>query len=156
MPSSRLHYARSWKKFSCFCTLIGNTADLPISVPLLLWFIAHLFAGGAAPASIISVVAALSYFNKVSGQELCGSGQELCGRQSTGRGARNAITVRHSVTRNGGHPRKTSACPPYCLQLSLHLHNHESYDGPSGDSDAKIRAAGRWSSDAFKKYIRLV
>ena len=24
-----------------------------------------------------------------------------------------------------------------------------------GDSDAQIRAAGRWSSDAFKRYIRL-
>ena len=66
-PSSRLHYARSWKKFSCFCTLVGSMADLPISVSLLLWFIAHLFAGGAAPASIISVVAARSYFNKVNG-----------------------------------------------------------------------------------------
>ena len=24
-----------------------------------------------------------------------------------------------------------------------------------GDSDAKIRAAGRWASDAFRKYIRI-
>ena len=98
MPSSRLHYARSWKKFSCFCTLIGNTADLPISVPLLLWFIAHLFAGGAAPASIISVVAALSYFNKVNGFADPAKNFVVAKALAGARGMRSRFDIRLPVT----------------------------------------------------------
>ena len=97
-PSSRLHYARSWKKFSCFCTLVGSTADLPISVSLLLWFIAHLFAGGAAPASIISVVAALSYFNKVNGFADPAKNFVVAKALAGARGMRSRFDIRLPVT----------------------------------------------------------
>ena len=40
---------------------------LPVSVHMILLFIAHLFALGLAPSSIVSTVSAVSYFHKVNG-----------------------------------------------------------------------------------------
>ena len=40
---------------------------LPISVAMILLFVAHLHAGGAAPTTIVFNVLALAYFHKING-----------------------------------------------------------------------------------------
>ena len=39
----------------------------PVLVPMVLLFIAHLYASGSAPASIVSTVSAVAYFHKING-----------------------------------------------------------------------------------------
>ena len=63
-PSSRAHYERAWKKLVLFQNTLGLASRLPVSVSMLLLFIANLHANGAAPASIVSAVA---YFHKING-----------------------------------------------------------------------------------------
>ena len=46
---------------------LGLPTCLPISVPMMLLFIAHLPASGSAPASIVSTVSAVAYFHKING-----------------------------------------------------------------------------------------
>ena len=67
-------------------------------MPILLWFIAHLFAGGAAPASIISVVAALSYFNKVNGFADPAKNFVVAKALAGARGMRSRFDIRLPVT----------------------------------------------------------
>ena len=62
-PSSRAHYQPAWKKL----VSLGLPTRLPVSVPLMLLFIAHLYANGSAPASIVSTVSAVAYFHKING-----------------------------------------------------------------------------------------
>ena len=64
---SRLQYNRTWTKFGAFCKLIGAAAGVPTPIPVMLLFIAHLFNGGYAAASIVSAISVLSYFNKING-----------------------------------------------------------------------------------------
>ena len=64
---SRLQYNRTWGKFGAFCKLIGAAAGVPTPIPVVLLFIAHLFNGGYAAASIVSAISVLSYFNKING-----------------------------------------------------------------------------------------
>ena len=66
-PSSRAHYERAWKKLVAFYGSIGVPLCLPVSVHMVLLFIAHLFALGLAPSSIVSTVSAVAYFHKVNG-----------------------------------------------------------------------------------------
>ena len=58
-PSSRAHYERAWKKLVNFNVLLGLPNRLPVSVPMVLLFIAHLYVSGSAPASIVSTVLAV-------------------------------------------------------------------------------------------------
>ena len=46
---------------------INKIPALPVSIPILMGFIAHLHNEGYAPASIITTVSAISYFHKVNG-----------------------------------------------------------------------------------------
>ena len=46
---------------------LGLPTRLPVSVPLMLLFIAHLSASGSAQASIVSTVSAVAYFQKING-----------------------------------------------------------------------------------------
>ena len=66
-PSSRAHYERAWKKLVLFQNTLGLASRLPVSVSMLLLFIANLHANGAAPASIVSTVSAVAYFHKMNG-----------------------------------------------------------------------------------------
>ena len=50
-----------------FHVSVGLPARLPVSVPMVLFFIAHLYTNGSAPASIVSIVLAVSYFRKING-----------------------------------------------------------------------------------------
>ncbi|RLJ22740.1 hypothetical protein DJ031_00315 [bacterium endosymbiont of Escarpia laminata] len=66
-PSSRLHYERAWKKLVAFHESLFLTTCMPVSMPMMLLFIAHLHATGSAPASIVSTVSAIAYFHKING-----------------------------------------------------------------------------------------
>lgn len=66
-PSSRIHYERAWKKLVAFHDSLFLTTCLPVSVPMMLLFIAHLHATGSSPASIVSTVSAVTYFHKING-----------------------------------------------------------------------------------------
>ena len=50
-----------------FQNTLGLASRLPVSVSMLLLFIANLHANGAAPASIVSTVSAVAYFHKING-----------------------------------------------------------------------------------------
>ena len=65
--STRDHYERAWKKLVLFCESLGLPACLPVSLPMILLFIAHLYNSGAAPASIVSIISAVGYFHKING-----------------------------------------------------------------------------------------
>ena len=65
--SSRLHYERAWKKLITFHDSLCLPTQLPVSVPMMLLFIAHLHAAGSAPASVVSTVSAVAYFHKING-----------------------------------------------------------------------------------------
>ena len=66
-PSTRAHYERAWKKLVVFQNTLGLASQLPVSVSMLLLFIANLHANGAAPASFVSTVSAVAYFHKING-----------------------------------------------------------------------------------------
>ena len=65
--SSRAQYKWSWSKLVCFMQSLNIIPALPVSIPILMGFIAHLHNDGYAPASIITTVSAISYFHKVNG-----------------------------------------------------------------------------------------
>ena len=65
--STREHYERAWKKLVLFCASLWLLACLPVSLPMILLFIAHLYNSGAAPASIVSIISAVGYFHKING-----------------------------------------------------------------------------------------
>ena len=65
--STREHYERAWKKLVLLCASLGLLAYLPVSLPMILLFIAHLYNSGAAPASIVSIVSAVGYFHNING-----------------------------------------------------------------------------------------
>ena len=44
-----------------------SPTQLPVSVPMMLLFIAHLHAAGSAPAPVVSTVSAVAYFHKING-----------------------------------------------------------------------------------------
>ena len=67
VPSTRAHYQRAWGKLVTFFQSLGMYPSLPIPVAMILLFVAHLHAGGAAPATIVSNVSALAYFHKING-----------------------------------------------------------------------------------------
>ena len=50
-----------------FHVSLGLPTRLLVSVPMVLFFIAHLSASGSAPASIVSTVSAVAYFHKING-----------------------------------------------------------------------------------------
>ena len=60
------HYERAWKKLVAFYGSLGVTLCLPVSVPMILLFIAHLFALGLAASSIVSTISVVAYFHKVN------------------------------------------------------------------------------------------
>ena len=66
-PSTRAHYQRAWGKLVTFFQSLGMYPSLPIPVAMILLFVAHLHASGAAPATIVSNVSALAYFHKING-----------------------------------------------------------------------------------------
>ena len=62
--SSRLHYERAWKKkLIMFHDSLCLPTQLPVYVPMVLLFIAHLHAGGSAPASVVSTISTVAYFH---------------------------------------------------------------------------------------------
>ena len=65
--SSRSLYERSWRKMVDFLLLLGLPCCLPISVPLILLFVAYLHGRKFAPSSIVSILSAVSYFHKANG-----------------------------------------------------------------------------------------
>ena len=65
--SSRAHYERAWRQFVFYHDSLGVTLQLPVSVSMILLFIAHLHAHGSAPASITSIISAVAYFHKING-----------------------------------------------------------------------------------------
>ena len=66
--SSKVQYERSWAKLVRFFQSLGCVSMLPVSVAMMLLFVAHLHNAGYAPSSIISaILAAISYFHKVNG-----------------------------------------------------------------------------------------
>lgn len=66
-PKSREQYERTWKKFSSFCTLLGIISHLPVSVPTLLLFIAHMKFTNTSPRVITSAISILGHFHKING-----------------------------------------------------------------------------------------
>ena len=48
---------------------IDIVPDLPVAIPLIMGFIAHLHNTGLAPASIISTISAIAYFHKLNGYQ---------------------------------------------------------------------------------------
>ena len=50
-----------------FLLLLGLPCCLPISVPLILLFVAYLYGRKFAPSSIVSILSAVSYFHKANG-----------------------------------------------------------------------------------------
>ena len=66
-PSSWSLYERSWRKMVDFLLLLGLPCCLPISVPLILLFVAYLHGRKFAPSSIVSILSAVSYFHKANG-----------------------------------------------------------------------------------------
>ena len=65
--SSKVQYERSWSKLVGFFRSLGCVPTLPVSVAIMLLFVAHLHNAGYAPSSTISTVSAISYFHKVNG-----------------------------------------------------------------------------------------
>ena len=65
--SSKVQYERSWSKLVGFFQSLGCVPTLPVSVAMMLLFVAHLHNAGYAPSSIISAISAISYFHKVNG-----------------------------------------------------------------------------------------
>ena len=65
--SSKAQYERSWSKLVGFFQSLGCVPKLPVSVAMMLLFVAHLHNAGYAPSSIISTISAISYFHKVNG-----------------------------------------------------------------------------------------
>ena len=65
--STRAHYQRALGKLVTFFQSLGMYPSLPIPVAMILLFEAHLHAGGAAPATIVSNVSAIAYFHKING-----------------------------------------------------------------------------------------
>ncbi len=65
-PNTRAQYERAWGKLVVFCYSLGESTSLPLPVAMILLFVAHLHAGGSAPATIISTVSAISYFHKIN------------------------------------------------------------------------------------------
>ena len=65
-PSSRALYERSWKKLVQFMALISLTPSLPISIPVILLFVAYLHGAKYSPASNTSILSAVSYFHKIN------------------------------------------------------------------------------------------
>ena len=62
-----MQYERSWSKLVRFFQPLGCVPTLPVSVAMMLLFVAHLHNAGYAPSSIISTISAISYFHKVNG-----------------------------------------------------------------------------------------
>ena len=54
-------------KAGCVFQSLGSVLALPVSVAMLLHFVAHLHYTGLAPSSIISIESAISYFHKING-----------------------------------------------------------------------------------------
>ena len=65
--SSRAHYERAWRQFVFFHDSLGVTLQLPVSVSMILLFIAHLHAHGSALASITSIISAVAYLHNING-----------------------------------------------------------------------------------------
>ena len=65
-PNTRAQYERAWGKLVVFCYSLGESTSLPLPVAMILLFVAHLHAGGSAPATIISTASAISYFHKIN------------------------------------------------------------------------------------------
>ena len=63
-PSTRLMYERSWRKITNFLVFLGLSQQLPVAVSTLLLFVAHLHELRYSPASIQSIMSAVSYFHK--------------------------------------------------------------------------------------------
>ena len=62
-PSSRAQYERSWSKLVRFMQSLNIIPALPVSIPVLMGFIAYIHNEGYAPASIITTLSAMSYVN---------------------------------------------------------------------------------------------
>lgn len=65
--SSRTQYQRAWVKLVGFLRSLNIIPALPVSLSMMMIFIAYLHDTGLAPASIISTVSAISYFHKING-----------------------------------------------------------------------------------------
>ena len=63
-PSTRLMYERSWRKIAESLVFLGLSQQLPVAVSTLLLFVAHLHELRYSPASIQSIMSAVSYFHK--------------------------------------------------------------------------------------------
>ena len=57
-------YERSWRKIAKFLVFLGLSQQLPVAVSTLLLFVAHLHELRYSPASIQSIMSAVSYFHK--------------------------------------------------------------------------------------------
>ena len=65
--ASRAQYEQAWSKLVVFFQSHGSVPALPVSVAMLLLFVAHLHNTGLAPSAIISTESAISYFHKING-----------------------------------------------------------------------------------------
>ena len=67
-PATQSLYCRVWSRFVTFCTqCLGKKATLPISVSVILLFIAHLHKEKLSAASITSYMSGLAYVHKIQG-----------------------------------------------------------------------------------------
>ncbi|KAK2159806.1 hypothetical protein NP493_1687g00007 [Ridgeia piscesae] len=61
------HDLAPWANVNPFHDSLCLPTQLPVCVPMMLLFIAHLHAAGSAPASVVSTVSAVAYFHKING-----------------------------------------------------------------------------------------
>ena len=65
--STKAQYERAWSKLVGFFQSLGTFPMLPISVAMMMVFIAYMHNKGYAPSSMISTVSAISYFRTLNG-----------------------------------------------------------------------------------------
>ena len=129
-PSTRAHYQRAWGKLVTFFKSLGMYMypSLPIPVAMILLFVAHLHAGGAAPATIVSNVSALAYFRKINGLPDPTSNfivvKLLAGARNLGSVPDVRLPACHTT-----HPFSPGAGSPHCFRINLYAHYAPSHDG---------------------------
>ena len=65
--STKAQYERAWSKLVGLFQSLGTVPVLPVSVAMMMGFIAYMHNKGYAPSSMISMVSAISYFHKLNG-----------------------------------------------------------------------------------------
>jgi hypothetical protein len=68
-PATHAAYSTAWNRLQVFCSSSGVSAELPISVKVLIQYLTSLFEAGLAGNTLLSHVSAISHFHKLAGVE---------------------------------------------------------------------------------------